>query len=87
MMYQNIAQRPTVYKLYADKLIKEGSLSEAEVKTIWDKNFGRVGEAYAESLKSTFNIKNWRSPTFHSVVDYTKLGRLSRTGIDNAELS
>lgn len=37
-------------------------------------------------MKSTFDIKNWRSPSFHSVVDYTKLGRLSHTGIQDGEL-
>lgn len=47
MMYQNISQRPTIYNIYAEQLVKEGSLSEAEVKDIWNKHFGRVSEAYA----------------------------------------
>jgi 2-oxoglutarate dehydrogenase complex dehydrogenase (E1) component-like enzyme len=32
MMYQTIAQRPPVYKLYSDKLIKEGTLTEDQIK-------------------------------------------------------
>ena len=86
MMYQNIANRPTVYSLYSQKLIQEGSLTEAEVTDTWNQHFSRVTGAYAESLKSTFDIKNWRSPTFHKVVDYNSLGRLSHTGIESPAL-
>jgi 2-oxoglutarate dehydrogenase E1 component len=86
MMYQTIAKRPPIYNLYADKLIQEGTLTEQEVKDIWDQYFSRVSQAYKESLKAEFDPKNWRSPTYHSVVDYTKLGRLSRTGVDSSDL-
>lgn len=86
MMYQTIAQRPPVYKLYSDKLIKEGVFSEEQVKEIWNKHFNRISQAYAESLKENFDIKNWRSPTYHRLVDYTKFGRLSHTGVPEKEL-
>ena len=45
-----------------------------------------MSEAYAESLKSTFDIKNWRVPTYHSVVDFNKLGEIKRTGISVDDL-
>ena len=86
MMYQTIGKRPTLYHLFAEKLVKEGVLSEQEVKEIWGKQLSKISEAYAESLKSTFDIKNWRSSTYHSVVDFTKLGEIKRTGISIDDL-
>ncbi len=86
MMYQTIGKRPTIYHLYAEKLVKEGVVSETEVKEIWGKQLSKLSEAYAESLKSTFDIKNWRVPTYHSVVDFTKLGEIKRTGISIEDL-
>ena len=81
MMYQEIGKRPTIYHLYADRLINEKVLTEPQVQEMWNQNFSKINEAYAESLKSTFDIKKWRSPTFHTVVDYTKLGEVKNTGI------
>jgi 2-oxoglutarate dehydrogenase E1 component len=86
MMYQTIGKRPTIYHLFAEKLIKEGVISDQEVKEIWGKQLSTISEAYAESLKSTFDIKNWRSRIYHSVVDFTKLGEIKRTGINNETL-
>ena len=34
MMYQTIGNRPTIYKLYADKLIKEGTVTEEQTKQL-----------------------------------------------------
>jgi len=34
-------------------------------------------------LKSTFDIKAWRSPTYHRVVDFTNLGEIKKTGISS----
>ena len=86
MMYQTIGQRSTCYHLYADKLIKEGVVTEEQVKQIWGEEVGKVSSAYAESQKSTFNISKWRMPTYHSVVDYTRLGYIKRTGLDKEEI-
>lgn len=87
MMYQNIGKRPTIYHIFAEKLVKEGVVSEEEVKQIWGKQLSKISEAYAESLKSTFDIKNWRIPSYHSVVDFTKLGEIKKTGISDEALS
>ena len=51
MMYQTIGNRPTIYKLYADKLIKEGTVTEEQTKQLWNKHFNRVSEAHAETAK------------------------------------
>jgi 2-oxoglutarate dehydrogenase complex dehydrogenase (E1) component-like enzyme len=85
-MYQTIGKRPTLYHLYSDKLIKEGVVTEQEVKDIWTRQLSKMSEAYAESLKSTFDIKVWRSPTYHSVVDFTKLGEIKKTGVNDEAL-
>lgn len=81
MMYQTIGKRPTIYHLYAEKLVKEGVLSDQEVKDIWGSSLSRISAAYAESLKSTFDITKWRIPAYYSVVDFTKLGIIKNTGI------
>lgn len=47
MMYQTIGKRPTIYHLYAEKLVKEGVLTEDEVKTIWTRQLSKISEAYA----------------------------------------
>ena len=86
MMYQNIGKRPTIYHIFSEKLVKEGVISEEAVKEIWGKQLSKISEAYAESLKSTFNIKNWRIPSYHSVVDFTKLGEIKKTGISDEAL-
>ena len=83
MMYQVIGKRPTIYHLYAERLVKEGVASEEEVKSLWNRHLSKVNEAYAESLKSSFDIKAWRTQTYHSVVDYTKLGEMKKTGISS----
>jgi 2-oxoglutarate dehydrogenase E1 component len=83
MMYQTIGKRPTIYHIFAEKIIKEGVISEEEVKTLWSTELSKISEAYAESLKSTFDIKAWRSPTYHRVVDFTNLGEIKKTGISS----
>lgn len=37
-------------------------------------------------MGSAFDIKNWRHPTYHRVVDFTELGEIKRTGIKNETL-
>lgn len=42
-----------------------------------------MNEAYAESRGESFNIKKWRVPTYHRVVDFSDLGELKVTGLDS----
>lgn len=42
MMYKVIRDRPPVYKLYTEKLMKEGSVTEDQVKELWDKYYNRL---------------------------------------------
>jgi 2-oxoglutarate dehydrogenase complex dehydrogenase (E1) component-like enzyme len=42
MMYQTIAKRPTIYHIFAEKIIKEGAISEEEVKNIWNSEFLKI---------------------------------------------
>lgn len=81
MMYQEIAKRPNIYQLYSQKLVKEGVVTNEETKSIWDKQFTHISEAYSEAYKESFDITKWQSPTYHRVIDFTELGQLSRTGL------
>lgn len=83
MMYQEIGKRPPVYHLYKQKLISEGVLTEEEVNQNWTHCLSKISEAYAQSLKSTFDISKWRSQTYHRVIDYSKLGEIKKTGLSN----
>lgn len=47
MMYQTIGKRPTLYHIYAEKLVKEGVATEEEVKAIWTRQLSKISEAYA----------------------------------------
>jgi len=42
MMYQNIGKRPTIYHIFAEKIIKEGVISEEDVKNIWNIEFSKI---------------------------------------------
>lgn len=86
MMYNEIGKRPTLYKLYTDKLISEGIFSESEVKSIWESKMADINNAYTESRHDSFDIKKWRVPTYHRVVDYSDLGELRVTGLDSETL-
>lgn len=50
MMYQVIRQRPPVYKLYSERLLKEGAVSEDKVKELWNKYYSKLQEAYEETV-------------------------------------
>ena len=49
MMYQIIKDRPNIYNLYKDKLIKEGSFDSSYVKNLWDKKYQELTDAFNES--------------------------------------
>lgn len=36
MMYQTISKRDTIYHMYSEKLVKEGIVTEDQVKEIWN---------------------------------------------------
>ena len=42
MMYQTIGKRPTIYHIFAEKIIKEGVISEEEVKSLWNTEFSKI---------------------------------------------
>lgn len=66
--------------------MKEGVLSEEEVKQQWTNQTLKINEAYSESLKSSFDITKWRTKTYHRVVDFTELGEINKTGINADDL-
>lgn len=82
MMYQVIRQRPPVYKLYSERLLKEGAVSEEKVKELWNNYYSKLQKAYEETVHEKFDITKWRSTIFHSLIDYSKLGKLSYTGLN-----
>lgn len=42
----------------------------------------KINRAYLESQKQTFDIKKWRVSAYYKVVDFTNLGNINRTGVD-----
>ena len=49
MMYQEIANRPNVYTLFKNKIIKDGTVDEKTVDSIWQKEQKVLTDAYNES--------------------------------------
>lgn len=87
MMYQEIASIKNVYQLYSEKLVSQGVTTKESVQEIWDKEVANISEAYSESLNESFDIKKWSIPNYHRVVDFSKLGEIKRTGLDNEVLT
>ena len=49
-------------------------VSKEGAKELWDQRLSKINEAYVESQKEAFDIKKWRIPTYHRVVDFSDLG-------------
>ncbi|HLU24516.1 MAG TPA: 2-oxoglutarate dehydrogenase E1 component [Longimicrobiales bacterium] len=48
IMYRAIHQHPTVRKIWADRLVAEGVVTEAEVEAMWEAAYQRLVDAQAE---------------------------------------
>ena len=81
MMYQIIKDRPNIYTLYKDRLIKEGHFTKDYIQDIWDRQYKNLSDAYNESRNEKFDIKKWHVPSYHQVVDFSGLGELKKTGV------
>lgn len=86
MMYQIIKQRPHVYELYKQQILKEGSIEKSKVQEIWDEKYQTLVDAFNESRNEKFDIKKWTVPSYHRVVDYSELGELKKTGVSAGTL-
>lgn len=86
MMYQIIKDRPNLYNLYQERLAKEGVFTRGYIKEIWDKKYQTITEAYNESRHEKFDIKKWKVPSYHQVVDFSTLGEIEKTGVEAAKL-
>ena len=53
---------------------------------MWNKRISTINEAYVESQKEHFEIKKWRIPSYYRVVDFSKLGEIKKTGLDQETL-
>lgn len=82
MMYQEIGKRPNIFNIYREKLLQAQIISEGEGKELWNKKLSKINEAYVESQKEAFEIKKWRVPSYHRVVDFSNLGEIKHTGVD-----
>ncbi len=51
LLYKKISEHPSVLSLYADRLVREGVVSQAEVGTLQEGYHSRLEEAYQLSLK------------------------------------
>src|SRR5690606_12670295 len=48
LMYQKIAQHPSVRKLLGERLVKEGVLSAEEVENMWQSTYQRLVDVQAD---------------------------------------
>ncbi|GAA4504749.1 2-oxoglutarate dehydrogenase E1 component [Gluconacetobacter tumulicola] len=58
-MYKAIAARPTIRTLYADRLVREGVVTEAEATGQWDAFQNRLEEAYQAAQTYKPNKADW----------------------------
>ena len=86
MMYQIIRDRPNIYTLYKEKVLKEGHFTKDYIKEIWDKQYENLTNAYNESRNEKFDISKWSVPSYHQVVDFSDLGELKKTGVEADKL-
>lgn len=81
MMYQVISKRKNLFLLYAEKLIKEGVITQQAVDQLWASEMKKLKDAYDESLHETFDMRKWKAQNYHRVVTISDLGEIKRTGL------
>ena len=59
IMYQTIGKHPTARQIYGDKLIKEGVLTEAEAKSINDKDIAHLESEFEAGTSYRPNKADW----------------------------
>ncbi len=63
-MYKAIRARPTTRTLYAERLVREGALSEAEAKSGWDRFQAQLEDAYKAAQSYRPNKADWLEGTW-----------------------
>ncbi|GBQ26252.1 2-oxoglutarate dehydrogenase E1 component [Gluconacetobacter azotocaptans] len=58
-MYKAIAARPTVRTLYADRLVREGVVTEAQASEMWDAFHNKLEESYQAAQTYKPNKADW----------------------------
>jgi 2-oxoglutarate dehydrogenase E1 component len=86
MMYQVISKRKNLFLLYAEKLIKEGVMTQQAVDSLWASEMKKLKDAYDESLHETFDMRKWKAQNYHRVVTISDLGEIKRTGLSAESL-
>ena len=86
MMYQVISKRKNLFLLYAEKLIKEGVMTQESVDALWNQEMKVLKDAYDESLRETFDMRKWKAQNYHRVVTISDLGEIKRTGLSAESL-
>ena len=59
IMYKAIRSRPTTRTLYAEQLVKEGTLAEGDAQGMWDEFNGRLEEAFQAAQSYRPNKADW----------------------------
>ena len=86
MMYQVISKRKNLFLLYAEKLIKEGVMTQQAVDSLWASEMKKLKDAYDESLHETFDMRKWKAQNYHRVVTISDMGEIKRTGLSAESL-
>lgn len=79
IMYKAIETHPKVYDLFVAQLVREGVVTQAEAKTLWDSEIQKMQNSYSLAKKETFNVKDYSIKPFHSAVEPTGIGKLKDT--------
>jgi 2-oxoglutarate dehydrogenase E1 component len=85
LLYDKIKSHPSVRKLYEDKLIKNGVLSESDVKELHDSFNKELSRAFDFIKRKGSSFTN-EAPLAVSKTDLLKIKKVSNTAISEEEL-
>src|SRR5262249_49912388 len=86
LMYKTIAKHPTTRTIYADRLIKEGTLAEADAKRIVDDFQTRLQSEFEAAASYKPNKADWLEGAWSGLAIASGDGRRGATAVELATL-
>lgn len=81
LMYKVIKQHRSAYQQYADKLVREGTVSPAEVAEIHDRVLGILNKEFDLSKNFETQKKDWLASMWTGFKSPDQLSRIKHTGV------
>lgn len=69
-MYKEIQKHPNVREIYKNQLLKEGIITETEVKEIDDKIWAIMEQAYDKSKNQKIDYNEWLDKPWEDIKDW-----------------